>query len=71
MATSSLPVPLSPVISTVLSVGATFSTRRKTRCMRGLTPIMFWVMPCLGASDGTASASQSPRDAGSSAAVSR
>ena len=71
MATISFPVPLSPVISTVLSVGATFSMRRKTRCMRGLTPIMFCVMPRLGVSEGTASASQSPRDAGLSATVSR
>ena len=35
-ATSSLPVPLSPKISTAESVGATRSTIRSTSCMRGL-----------------------------------
>jgi hypothetical protein len=57
-------------MGTVLSVGATFSIRRKTRCMRGLTPIMFWVIaPRFGVSE-DGCASQSPRVAGSSDASS-
>src|SRR5882672_8950281 len=39
-ATSSLPVPLSPVRSTVLSERATFETSRKMRRIRGLAPTM-------------------------------
>ena len=37
-AISSLPVPVSPVISTEMSVVATFWTLRKTSCMRGDEP---------------------------------
>ena len=37
-AISSLPVPVSPVISTEMSVVATFCTLRKTSCMRGDEP---------------------------------
>ena len=37
-AISSLPVPVSPVISTEMSVAATFWTLRKTSCMRGDEP---------------------------------
>ena len=37
-ATSSLPTPLSPVISTVVRAAATFSTNSKTDCMAGLRP---------------------------------
>ena len=37
-AISSLPVPVSPVMSTVVSVGATCSTCRSTRCSTGLRP---------------------------------
>ena len=36
----SLPVPVSPVRSTVASVSATFSITSKTRCMAWLSPIM-------------------------------
>ncbi len=39
-ATFSLPVPLSPVISTVLSVGPIFSTRRRTRFIASETPMI-------------------------------
>ena len=39
-ATSSLPVPDSPRISTVVLVGAIFSTSRKTSRMAGLSPTM-------------------------------
>jgi hypothetical protein len=39
-ATSSLPVPDSPVTSTVTSVGATWRSTRKTRCMASLRPMM-------------------------------
>ena len=37
-AISSLPVPVSPVISTEMSVVATFCTLRNTSCMRGDAP---------------------------------
>ena len=37
-AISSLPVPVSPVISTEMSVPATFCTLRNTSCMRGEEP---------------------------------
>ena len=37
-ATSSLPVPLSPVISTGISEGATMAIRLKTCCIAGLAP---------------------------------
>ena len=37
-AISSLPVPVSPVISTEMSVGAIFSTLRKTSCIGGDVP---------------------------------
>ncbi len=40
-AMSSLPVPLSPLTSTVERVGATCSTRLNTRCITGLLPTMF------------------------------
>ena len=40
-ATSSLPVPDSPVISTLESVRATFSIRRKTCWMLSPLPMMF------------------------------
>jgi hypothetical protein len=40
-ATRSLPVPVSPVSSTVASVPATFSITSKTRCIAGLSP-MIW-----------------------------
>ena len=39
-AMSSLPVPLSPVMSTDALVGATFSSSWKTRCMTALRPII-------------------------------
>ena len=42
LATSSFPVPLSPVMSTVLSVGATLLTSLKMRCIFGLAPTMDW-----------------------------
>ena len=37
---SSLPVPVSPVISTEMSVAATFSTLRNTSCIGGLVPMI-------------------------------
>ena len=37
-ATSSLPVPLSPWMSTVVSLGATVRMLSSTRCMGGLWP---------------------------------
>ena len=40
-ATSSLPVPDSPVTRIVLLVGATVSTRSNTSCMALLRPMMF------------------------------
>ena len=43
-ATSSLPVPLSPVISTVESLGATRPMRRKSARITGLSPIMWCSM---------------------------
>ena len=39
-AMSSLPVPLSPVMSTDALVGATFSISWKMRCMTALRPII-------------------------------
>ena len=39
-ATNSLPVPASPVMSTVAAYGATFSARRNTSCMARLRPTM-------------------------------
>ena len=39
-AASSLPVPLSPVMSTVASAGATVSINSKTRFMAGLWPMI-------------------------------
>ena len=39
-ATSSLPVPLSPVTSTVAGVGATFSSCAKSRAIGALSPII-------------------------------
>ena len=41
LAISSLPVPLSPWISTVERLGATWATRSKTRSMASLLPTMF------------------------------
>ena len=41
LAIISLPVPLSPVISTVLFVGAHFAMSPKTACIFGLEPMMF------------------------------
>jgi hypothetical protein len=39
-ATTSLPVPLSPAMTTLAFEGATRFTRSKTRCMAGPEPIM-------------------------------
>ncbi len=39
-ATTSLPVPLSPVSTTLALAGATFFTSSNTRCMAGPEPIM-------------------------------
>ena len=41
-ATSSLPVPLSPVTSTLLSLDAAWRMTRKVSRISGLLPMMFW-----------------------------
>ena len=45
-ATSSLPVPVSPKISTVLMVSATWLISSKTSCIRGLLLRMLWKANC-------------------------
>jgi len=49
-ATSSLPTPLSPVISTLLGVGAQRAMCSRTATMAGLSPIRVW--PADGAGSG-------------------
>src|SRR5438132_11913041 len=51
-ATSSFPVPLSPIRSTVLSVRATLVTSRKMRCILGLAPTMSRYTVSAGAAGG-------------------
>ena len=49
-AMSSLPVPVSPVMSTVESVGATLATRARTACRAGEAPTISSNMEALSSS---------------------
>src|ERR1700722_11532835 len=57
LAISSLPVPVSPVISTVASVGATLDTRENTFCKAPEFPTISWHIDPLSISSGRATLS--------------